>query len=58
MVQCPGQQIQDDDAGGQVVVDGWKSYTNTTELADEHVAGLNVGTGGGGDVCGGLGLAR
>ena len=58
MVQCPGQQIQDDDAGGQVVVDGKKRCTITTELADEQVAGLNGGTGGGGDVCGGLGLAR
>ena len=35
-----------------------KRCTITTELADEQVAGLNGGTGGGGDVCGGLGLAR
>ena len=49
MVQCPGQQIQERKR---------KGYTFTTELADEQVAGFNGGTGGGGDIRCGLGLAR
>ena len=54
MVLCYGEQIQDNDAGGQGVVDGEKMPTTIAELADEKVAGLNLG----GDVRGGLGLAR